>query len=105
MSRLALLPSMLALACLAGCVYEEPPTHYSSYTYVSPGYAPPPAATVSYVTPAYSPPPGTTVTYVAPTYATPAYSPPVTRTVVVYDRPYNNWFDDHVGRFGEDKDR
>ena len=101
MSRLVLLPSVLAAACLAGCVYEEPPAHYSSYTYVSPTYAPP--ATVSYVTPTYvapsDSPPGT-VAYVAP-----AYSLPATRTVVVYDRPYNDWFDDHVGRFGEDKDR
>ncbi len=102
MPRLALLPSVIAAACLAGCVYEEPPAHYSSYTYVSPSYAPP--ATVSYTTPTYvapgySPAPATV------TYVTPAYSPPVTRTVVVYDRPYNDWFDDHVGRFGEDKDR
>ena len=54
MRSIMLLPAVLALASLAGCVYDyapPAPAHYTTYSYAAPGgyYPPPPPAPGSVV--------------------------------------------------------
>ncbi len=48
MRRIMLLPAVLALASLAGCVYDYAPPpayHETTYSYAAPAYYPPPPGT------------------------------------------------------------